>query len=138
MNTLISTLFIVAVLANILLYKKAEDIWYEDAAKKVFWGTLIASFLLGASISADLGMDDSGFFTGLIVNLGLTSLFSFGFSRYDHSEVQILSFNISTPVKFVIDVVGFVASILGLSRFSDRDISDRSPTLKKSLEREGL
>ena len=117
MNTLISMFLIITVLANFLLYKIAEDIWNEDTAKKVFWGALIASFLLGASISTDLSLGDSGIMIWFVIDLGIVSLLSFAFSRRDGSEVQILRINVSTPAKLIFDIVGFVASILGIISF---------------------
>jgi hypothetical protein len=117
MNTLISMFLIITVLANFLLYKKAEDIWDENTAKKVFWGALIASFLLGASISTDLSLGDSGIMIWFVIDLGIVSLLSFAFSRRDGSELQILRINVSAPAKLIFDIVGFVASILGIISF---------------------
>ena len=95
MNTLIAVIFILAIVGNVFMYKKAEYVWNSEAAQYIVGGVVLASFILAATVALDLGLADTSdefvpnFPLWFAINLGLVSLASFGFSIYDGYDFEI-------------------------------------------------
>lgn len=123
MNTLFVLIFIIAILVNIFMYKKAEYIWTSRTAWWIFWGVLVSSFILAFSVATDLGLYSGSvdwtpiFPVFFVLNLGLVSVLSFAFSIYDGFDFDIPDIKVAAPIKIIVEVVGFIASILGIISF---------------------